>query len=130
MMPLFVYGTLQRAFLNPFARLLWRGATDLGPARVSGKLYLIESYPGLVECSDSNQWVHGRLVQPADPETILRQLDQYEGPDYERIVLQAIGTGGPRCDVWVYVYRGKVDETRRIPSGRFTAAGRRQARRN
>ena len=120
--PLFLYGSLRREFIprNEHARLAWRGATELGEARVAGRLYLVQDYPGLVGPAADGDWVYGQLVIPPQFDIIWSLLDEYEGPEYERVLLPAaLLSDGSNHEAWVYRYKGEYHETWRIPSGRF-----------
>ncbi len=91
---LFVYGSLRSEFDNPYARLLRSQADLVGPAEIMGSLFQIGDYPGYrpEPCGK----VHGELYRLHNPAATFRVLDEYEGPDYER-VLTEIG--------WIYQYR-------------------------
>ena len=93
---LFVYGTLRSEFDNPYARLLrsqartgWSGDRawiDLsrGPlSRLSGPSRRAKCMASCIACTD--------------PETTLKALDEYEGEDFERVVVNG---------AWIYRYQG------------------------
>jgi gamma-glutamylcyclotransferase (GGCT)/AIG2-like uncharacterized protein YtfP len=46
------------------------------------------------------------------PEKILRDLDEYEGPEFERVIVN---------NAWIYQYRNRLPEESRIASGDFCA---------
>jgi gamma-glutamylcyclotransferase (GGCT)/AIG2-like uncharacterized protein YtfP len=117
---LFVYGTLMRGHANPWSRLLWDGAEMLGPARLSGRLFRLGSYPGLVEPTSPDQWVYGELARLQAPRKLLAQLDGYEGPDYRRVLrLVHLTDSGASHEAWVYLYLNAVCDKDQITSGRF-----------
>jgi len=113
---LFVYGTLRRGSRNKFARLLHAQARFAGNARMRGRLYRLESYPGAVSSNIAGEWVHGELYSMEDPRWTLAALDNYEGPSFERVKLEVERDSGDRVDAWVYLYRGTPPGPR-IPSG-------------
>jgi len=82
---LFVYGTLGSGFDNPYARLLRTRSEFLGPATITGSICKMGDYLG---------------YRPDNPEDTLRILDEYEGPDYERVLIDA-GSG----KAWIYQCR-------------------------
>jgi gamma-glutamylcyclotransferase (GGCT)/AIG2-like uncharacterized protein YtfP len=112
---LFVYGTLRSEFSNHFAHLLRRQGGLIGKASVAGSIYRIESYPGWKQ--EPVGEVHGELYRLRNPESTLEALDDYEGEDFERVVIK---TQGPASEVaWIYRYRKNPPEDSRIASGDF-----------
>ena len=106
------YGTLQRAFrvqerLGVAARLRF-----VGPCRLPGVLYHLGPYPGV---SEGEGEVHGELFEILD-ETVIVELDEFEGPEYER---RDVGLLEPEGRAWVYVLVRRPPESRRIASGRW-----------
>jgi gamma-glutamylcyclotransferase (GGCT)/AIG2-like uncharacterized protein YtfP len=123
---LFVYGTLRRAFQNPYAKLLSENATFLGAARIPGRLYRVRHFPGVRLSLESDEWVVGELYELRDPASMLATLDEYEGsnrvdrpPEFQRVLTTAILEGGAALRAWIYVYNWPVAEERRILSGDF-----------
>jgi gamma-glutamylcyclotransferase (GGCT)/AIG2-like uncharacterized protein YtfP len=112
---LFVYGTLLSACRNPVARRLAAGATLLGPARAPGRLYRLARYPALRPARGIGEWVSGEVYRLRNPWRMLTVLDDYEGALYRRVL--AATDAGVR--VWVYEYRRRVGESRRIPGGNW-----------
>ena len=105
---LFVYGTLRSGFDNQYARLLRSQAELLGPATVMGSVFRIAHYPGYRP--EPRGVVHGELYRLSDPTATLRVLDEYEGPEYERVAIE-VG--------WIYQYRVQPPAAARIESGDF-----------
>jgi gamma-glutamylcyclotransferase (GGCT)/AIG2-like uncharacterized protein YtfP len=105
---LFVYGTLRSEFDNQYARLLRSSAELIGPATMPGSIYRVEHYPAYRPVPAAE--VRGELYRLGDPETTLRALDEYEGDDYERVVIG---------QAWIYQYRWPLPEADRIASGDF-----------
>ena len=106
---LFVYGTLRSEFDNRHAVLLRANADLLGPAVIPGSIFRIAHYPGYRQEPPGE--VHGELYRLHDAGEMFRILDEYEGPEYQRVLIE--GTG------WIYRYRLQPEESRRIPSGNF-----------
>jgi gamma-glutamylcyclotransferase (GGCT)/AIG2-like uncharacterized protein YtfP len=123
---LFVYGTLLRRSRHPMARFLAERARYAGAAQVRGRLYDLGRYPGMLEPSAEQDWVHGDLYDLGEGTTTLAELDAYEQAEsplpayFERQVAEAVRADGTRLPVWIYWYRGAVAEGRRITSGRYT----------
>ena len=124
---LFVYGTLMRGIVHPMSKLLSRSADFIGDACIQGRLYMVAHYPGMLLSDASGDVVHGELYRMHDPDTLLKQLDDYEGcgsgfsePNaYLRLVVPVTQADGSLCEAWTYIYNWDVDENRRIVSGRF-----------
>jgi gamma-glutamylcyclotransferase (GGCT)/AIG2-like uncharacterized protein YtfP len=57
--------------------------------------------------------VHGELYRLIDPEATFKVLDEYEGVEFERVVVNG---------AWIYQYREQPLESSRILSGDFCAA--------
>lgn len=127
---LFVYGTLMRGSRHPKARELEAHATYLDDASYRGRLYLISTYPGVIESSASGDRVFGEVFELRDPAFLL-MLDDYEGcgpgaeppAEYRRRVHTVTLDSGAQVKAWIYIYNWPVDESRRIVSGRFDVSG-------
>jgi gamma-glutamylcyclotransferase (GGCT)/AIG2-like uncharacterized protein YtfP len=128
---LFVYGTLQRGFTNPFARALHDAAICLGPAQIPGKLYLLGNrdfhYPGAAHLPSADTWVHGELWQMDDPAATLAVLDHYEGttpahpqPHEYHLMEINVTTATGSSIAWCYVLNRPAPEAQLIPGGKFT----------
>jgi gamma-glutamylcyclotransferase (GGCT)/AIG2-like uncharacterized protein YtfP len=122
---LFVYGTLLRRSRHSMARFLAERARYVGAAKVSGRLYDLGRYPGMLEPASDADWVHGDLYDLGEGTTTLAELDAYELAEsplparFERDMAPATLADGTRVDAWVWWYRGAVDESQRIVSGRY-----------
>jgi gamma-glutamylcyclotransferase (GGCT)/AIG2-like uncharacterized protein YtfP len=122
---LFVYGTLLRRSRHPMARFLAERARHLGVAKVRGRLYDLGRYPGMCEPATDADWVHGDLYDLGEGTTTLAELDAYELAEsplparFDRAVAEATRDDGTRMQAWVWWYRGDVEETQRIQSGRY-----------
>lgn len=107
---LFVYGTLRSGFENAYARLLRSEADLLGPATVPGSIFRVKHYPAYKDAPQGE--VRGELYRLHNPEMTLRVLDEYEGEEFERVVVNGY---------WLYRYLPKPPASARILSGDFLA---------
>ncbi len=127
---LFVYGTLLASAGHAMGARLRRQASLVGEASIQGKLFRIAHYPGLIECSDPQERVHGEVYALTAPAVALKWLDAYEGiepgaPDrneYERVERPVRLASGEHITAWVYLYRKDVAPFRLIPDGRWVSA--------
>jgi len=124
---LFVYGTLMSRYDNAPAVALRYAATRLGPATFRGRMHLVNarrafSYPAVIESADPADVVHGELYR-LDDRAILRRLDEYEGPEYQRVTRGVTLEGGATHNALVYLYIAPIDGLPRIADGRFGPAG-------
>ena len=125
---LFVYGTLRNSMRNRFAELLSRSGQLLGHGTVSGNLYQIEDYPGLVRSASTRDRVQGEIYLIRQPQ-VWRVLDDYEGcgprdkPPYEfeREDVMVTMDNGTLVPAAAYVYCGPIREKSKIASGDFLA---------
>ena len=115
---LFVYGSLRSECDNPYARLLRETAESLGRATVRGSIFRIGEYPGYR--TEPDGVVHGELWLP-DSVATLAAMDEYEGPEYSRVVVSLSSSESLHSSAWIYLYTGSVRVDRRIPSGDFLA---------
>lgn len=120
---LFVYGTLRTGAKNRFAALLRRSADRIGGGRVQGRLYRIANYPGFVPSRSEHDWVKGEVFRLANAGALFSVLDEYEGREFQRIVLPVLLDSGEWIEAWVYVYAGLVRAKPWIPSGDFFDGG-------
>ena len=127
---LFVYGTLLSTADHPKGARLQCEARLIAEASISGRLYRITRYPGLVEGSDPHARVYGEVYALNDPAASLQWLDAYEGivpgahdrNEYERVERPVRLASGEHVTAWVYLYRKDVAPFRLIPDGRWVSA--------
>lgn len=113
---LFVYGTLRRGSNNRFAQLLSECAQFQSSGKVPGRLYDFGRHPGARRANQQNELVIGEMFRLESPEELLATLDDYEGQEFERGVVQAYLDDGSTAECWIYWYVG-ADEGRWIASG-------------
>lgn len=103
---LFVYGTLRRGYTNEFAQLLHGNSRFLGTARLNARLQHLGNYTVAILSDRPDEWVPGELFELEDP-GILKALDKYEGPDFERTAVSVALDLGAQFETWVYRLRKK-----------------------
>jgi len=99
----FVYGTLREGSSNhfrlgeaPFVKSAW----------ILGRLYRIDWYPGMV-LDEEGVPVRGEIYEIE--RELLRELDIFEGNEYERLKVRVHVQGGGDLKVWLYEYCGEVE---------------------
>jgi gamma-glutamylcyclotransferase (GGCT)/AIG2-like uncharacterized protein YtfP len=115
----FVYGTLRRGGSNHFRMAR---AEFLSSGSISGRLYRIDWYPGLV-LDPAGDEIHGETYF-VGPE-LLSALDAFEGlsageiegREYRRIQTSVIKQDSQLLSAWVWEWRGIVDESQRLFDG-------------
>lgn len=124
---LFVYGTLRKAKAAAMHRVLARHSTYCSDAEMQGRLYEINGYPGAIASGNREDKVYGELYRLKGRDTVLRQLDEYEGcadhfpapHEYVRKKVSVILPDGERVPAWVYLYNCNVSRRLRIRSGDY-----------
>lgn len=123
---LFAYGTLMRGWKHDAARFLHQKSKFLGSAFISGKLYDLGDYPGLVYDPNSNIQVKGQLFELSDPARILSFLDYYEGanpvsPEQGLFLKEFLPVIHEEAMIpsWVYTYNQVIEEVPLIHSGDY-----------
>ena len=119
----FVYGTLRRGGSNHFRM---DGAEFITAGRISGKMYKIDWYPGLV-LDEAGDDIVGE-VYSVDPE-LLGNLDSFENvsagdvedSEYRRVQTAVTREGGETLTAWIWEWLGEVDESQRIHHGDWLA---------
>lgn len=117
----FVYGLLMRGGTGFRALGLERRVRQLGPDKVSGRLYHLGDYPGLI--IGRHGLVHGEVFSVQDP-GLIDEFDAYElydpenptGSEYCRIEVDLL-TSGRR--VWAYEYNRPVRNKPIIATGNW-----------
>jgi gamma-glutamylcyclotransferase (GGCT)/AIG2-like uncharacterized protein YtfP len=124
---LFVYGTMRRDTNSEMYHMLARTADFVGDGTYQGRLYRIDSYPGVVPSEDPSDVVHGEVYRLRCPYRVLSQLDQYEeyGPrypeptEYIREMQRVRLRNGTIVTAWIYLYNRPTDTLEWVPSGDF-----------
>lgn len=123
---LFVYGTLRPNFDGAMAQRLRADARHIGPGVVTGRLYRIADYPGLVPGPEGQ--VIGDLFALHDPATTLAWLDDYEEcaahhpePHEYRREQRMVGTADGPVMAWAYIYARDITGLPPITGGDFLA---------
>ncbi len=121
---LFVYGSLREGAKHEMFEVLREHGTPAGPARVRGRLYVVDWYPGLV-LDTSAGWVVGELWTSVASEawTI---LDFYEGcsaedPQPHEFVRResAVDTAGGPVRARLYEFARDVGRLEPVPGGNW-----------
>ncbi|HEY8900205.1 MAG TPA: gamma-glutamylcyclotransferase family protein [Chthoniobacterales bacterium] len=109
---IFLYGTLRRGGSRD-VQVFYPGADFVAPARVRGRLFDLEAYPGL-RLDSSGEWVQGELFDVTA--AALAGLDEWEGIDladpeageYRRVRVDAMREDGTIERCWVYEVRVEI----------------------
>lgn len=121
-----IYGTLMQGYKGYEELSLDEYLTKVGTCTLSGKLYDLEDYPGLIlqsdldsVASDQLQSVEGEIYR-VDNESIFGKMDEFEryDPNGDSLyVRQMVRLDDPPLDAWVYVYNRSVEDATVIESG-------------
>lgn len=117
---LFVYGTLRPALAGGWSRDLIADLEVVGEATVSGLLYDLGEYPGMVA---GEGVVQGDLLRISDDER-LAAIDAYEecgGPHalYRRAAVAATLADGTIAAAWAYLFNRPIGEAPVIVDGDY-----------
>jgi gamma-glutamylcyclotransferase (GGCT)/AIG2-like uncharacterized protein YtfP len=117
---LFVYGTLKRTPPGKRHRLL-RDARFVNVASMSGSLYDLGRYPGVVRDPKDRGRVFGEVYEIPDEAAhrALQALDKYEGSEFVRRRAYVTMRDGKRRSAWAYVLRKRPRTARPVDSGRY-----------
>ena len=115
---------------NPYAAYLKEHSHFYDEGTFRGRLYNIGNYPGAVLHDHSDSHVHGSIFSIDEPETVLKELDDYEGfgndfaqPNEFIRELVEVETENKALKCWVYLYNLPVNFLRHIISGDYLKAG-------
>ncbi len=118
---LFVYGTLKRNSPRNRHPLL-RDARFVDVASMSGSLYDLGAYPGVVRERKNRGRVFGEVYEIPDDDAhhALRALDKYEGSEFVRQRAFVTLRDGKRRSAWAYVLRKPPPRSARpVDSGTY-----------
>jgi len=126
---IFVYGTLRRAAGDLLNHLVADAVEFVDQGICPGRLYLVDSYPGLVPAKAGGEMVHGEVYRLLRPAEVLARLDRYEGcgagaaepTEYIRRKQSVRLASGEIVSAWVYIYIQPYSGLERIASGDFVA---------
>ena len=123
----FAYGTLRRE--GPMHALLGGSARFVCEARVRGRLWDLGAYPGVTDSRFRGDQVQGELFALAEEgrDALLDSLDRYEGEAFERAEREVVTADGETCTAYLYLFLGSTRGARRIESGDYVDAVRREA---
>jgi gamma-glutamylcyclotransferase (GGCT)/AIG2-like uncharacterized protein YtfP len=124
---LFVYGTLRRDTDSEMYHLLARYATFVGDGAYQGRLYKIDSYPGVTPSENPADQVKGEVYQLREPDLVLTQLDKYEEcghgfpqpTEYVRERQEVHLNSGEKLAAWIYIYNRPTGNLPLLQSGDF-----------
>jgi len=124
---LFIYGTLRKGSRNSMHALLARDARFEGYAQISGRLYQLGEYPGLVPAEEPGTRVRGEVYVLENLPEVLARLDEYEGcgpnepkpHEFVREQCEVALETGEKVLAWVYWYTGTVAGKDVILSGDY-----------
>jgi gamma-glutamylcyclotransferase (GGCT)/AIG2-like uncharacterized protein YtfP len=116
----FVYGTLRQRD-HPMRRVLDRHGIYAGRGTFQGRLYDLGRYPGAVRSSGKRDRIVGEIYKLQRPIEALKVLDEYEGRLFLREAATISLKPAETITAWIYLYRGRVEQGRRIPSGDYLA---------
>jgi len=127
---LFVYGTLRRDPSHDMFHLLAKYGRFMGDATVSGRLFDLGEYPGMISSDNAGQVV-GEVyeIDPTCWDRVIARLDEYEGcspedpqpHEYRRELVNTRLTSGRMLPAWAYVIAGLPEKQREIKSGDYLA---------
>jgi len=112
----FVYGTLRHGASNHFRM---DGAPQIASGRVSGRLVVVDWYPGLRLDPDGGP-VLGEVHQVSACQ--LAALDDFEGAEYHRVMVPVLTDSGETLHAWVWEWLGDLEKCIPIPSGDWMRA--------
>jgi gamma-glutamylcyclotransferase (GGCT)/AIG2-like uncharacterized protein YtfP len=127
---LFVYGTLLSDY-GDIESHQWvdKYAEYMGKARMEGKMYMVDYYPGIIPCSKGEKYfVKGELYRLKEPENLFSLLDRYEEyypmdavhSEYVRKQSEVeLKNDGKTYTAWVYYFNKSVDDLEFMPKGDF-----------
>lgn len=112
---IFVYGTLRKQGVLPISEFLKNRVDFLGQATISGKIYLVDYYPGLVLTDHEENLVQGEVYRLHDIRDLL-SLDEYEGVSvipsprdlFKKAIVESTLQSGLKIECLVYEYNRPI----------------------
>lgn len=122
---LFVYGTLRKHSVGH--DLLQQFCDYVDNGTLSGNLYQIGHYPGVILNDEPRQQVVGEVYRIKNLDCLFAELDDYEEcsssfaepHEYVRQQHTITLTSGHQVMAWVYLYNRPITGLKLIPSGDF-----------
>ena len=125
---LFVYGSLMGGIQSPIATYLKSNSDFLGIGYLSGALYDLGQYPGLVYEKNGQRTVTGHVFQLNNPIEMLPNLDHYEcvgegfeAPNEYIREIVPVNQNGAILNCWTYLYDWSTEGLDIIESGNYLA---------
>lgn len=123
----FVYGTLLSGIDHPMHELMQQFAVLKGEGYITGRLYDVSDYPGLVLSNNVQKQVWGELYEIQNEAALFKTLDDYEGcaPDssepheYQRSIVTVHDASHAALLAWTYLYIQPVTLLKRIVEGDY-----------
>jgi gamma-glutamylcyclotransferase (GGCT)/AIG2-like uncharacterized protein YtfP len=127
---LFVYGTLLSEYGdNESHQWVDKYAEYMGKAKMDGKMYMVDYYPGIIPCQTGEKYcVKGELYRLKEPENLFSLLDRYEeynpmDPAHSEYVRKQtkveLKNDGKIYTAWVYYFNQSVEDLEFMPKGDF-----------
>jgi gamma-glutamylcyclotransferase (GGCT)/AIG2-like uncharacterized protein YtfP len=127
---LFVYGTLLSDYGdNESHQWVNKYAEYMGKAKMEGKMYMVDYYPGIIPCQKGEKYlVKGELYRLKEPENLFGFLDRYEEynpmdpahSEYVRKQSEVVLKNDEKTyTAWVYYFNQSVDDLEFMPKGDF-----------
>lgn len=123
---LFVYGTLLLNIESAIAIFLKKNSRFVGEGYLSGQLFDLGHYPGVVFQKEAGSGVYGHIFELIQPDTTLSILDEYEAvgeqfDQYKEYVREKvpINLSGEEVSCWTYLYALPTDNLPLIVSGNY-----------
>lgn len=121
----FAYGTLMKGQIR-HGLLEPGGIKSIVPASIAGELIDLGEYPALRLSAYAKSRVFGELIEFEALDKIIERIDNEEGPQFRREIVNVSLEGGQSQFAWTYVLASDTGKFPLIESGdwRAKAAGR------
>jgi gamma-glutamylcyclotransferase (GGCT)/AIG2-like uncharacterized protein YtfP len=123
---LFVYGTLMRGQKSHGLLAQRRNVEFVGLGKIRGELYELHShgYPGAIPSAQPDRFVSGQLYRLRNPDSILEDLDEFEGCEeglFRRALVDA-WSKGRKVKAWTYFYARPLGQASPLLTGAYRPA--------
>ena len=99
------------------------GVVAISSASAGGRLFDFGEYPGMRVSLSGNGHVLGEVVEFQDLESIFETLDQEEGAEFRREVIDVHVNGSIVTQAWCYLLVYEPTDQPVIPSGSWHGCG-------